>query len=206
MKNGAIALEQIVIMKNSTFPVLRVKGVRVPRFTPFKIGNFMCIKLLSFTSAIFFFSAIQSGWSQNITLDDLIGLYSKNIDDIDLFSLQKGLTYNSVKKVKLIDTEFTRYLWDYDRAPNNKEYAVSHFKYYQSDDKSLNSLELSTSNETLYIKARERAKVLGFILDETYHNDSGNLVSIYTRGSVKILFMTVLQGEQVSYGISVSSK
>lgn len=167
----------------------------------------MRTKLFYCCLAIVFFSATKNGMSQNITLDDLIRLYPKSIDDIDLFALQKGLKYNSVKKVTLIDQETTRYVWDYDRSPNNKEYAVSHLMFYQHVDKSLNSLELSTTSEILYTKARERAKVLGFTLEETYHNDSGNLVSVYSKGVVQILFMTVLQdGAGSYYGINVGKQ
>jgi hypothetical protein len=161
------------------------------------------MKKAIFLSLLFFFgiSPIISS-AQTFSLQELLVLINKNIDDFDTYVVSKGFRFQKTKDD--LDFKGITYALNQSEYSRKAEKFISLYTKYISDNRT--NVTYQTSLSTDYLKIKNQAKFNGFKFIKT-ENFKGSTFLIYKKDKLE-LSLTLIQYEnedgKISSGYEIS--
>lgn len=126
-------------------------------------------------------------YSQKFTLQEMIDLNHKNVDDFDTYVVSKGYDFNKFNEEDNYDSKSYSFKgFNEDSA----EFWITKNNYYLKGFYKKGSVSWVTSNKNYYLSIKEQIKKLGFTFLKT-ENENGNLSYNYEKGKISISIYSV---------------
>lgn len=141
------------------------------------------------------------GFSQNLTIDEIIGLRKKNIATIEEYLIGKNWSFISAKEPT--DEKLGSILFAYKRNSEYKDHARAYINFYYSENSNTERLNVQVEVEEVYNKYVTRLKMLGYKMISS-KVEEGKIVKIYQKSSTSVMVIVQTYNDSPSYNFLVS--